>query len=61
MKLKREQWEDCLPGLDLETLVFFDECGVNTKMVRSHGRCLKGQRLVDAAPAGHYAIKPRER
>lgn len=54
MKREREQWEDCLPGLDLDTLVFFDECGVNTKMVRSHGRCPKGQRLVDAAPAGHY-------
>ena len=54
MKCQREQWEDCLPGLDLDRLVFFDECGVNTKMVRLHGRCPKGQRLVDAAPAGHY-------
>ena len=54
VRRKRGEWEQCLPGLDLDTLVFFDECGVNTKMARTHGRCLQGQRLVGAAPAGHY-------
>ena len=54
MKQKRQDWEQCLPGLDLEKLVFFDECGVNTKMSRLCGRCPQGQRLVDSAPAGHY-------
>lgn len=54
MKQKRQEWEQCLPGLDLDKLVFFDECGVNTKMSRLHGRCLEGQRLIDCAPAGHY-------
>lgn len=54
MKCQREEWEQCLPGLDLDKLVFFDECGVNTKMVRTHGRCLRGRRLIDSAPAGHY-------
>lgn len=54
MKRKREEWEQCLPGVNLDQLVFFDECGVNTKMVRTHGRCLRGQRLTDSAPAGHY-------
>jgi transposase len=55
VKRKREEWEECMPGLDLDKLVFFDEIGVNTKMVRLHGRCLQSQRLVDFAPAGHYS------
>jgi transposase len=55
VKIKREEWEQCMPGLDLDKLVFFDEIGVNTKMVRLHGRCHRSQRLVDFAPAGHYS------
>ena len=54
MRQKREDWEQCLPGLDLDRLVFFDESGVNTLMARTHGRSPKGQRLVDSAPAGRY-------
>lgn len=54
MTQKREDWEQCLPGLDLNKLVFFDECGVNTRMARLYGRCPQGRRLVDCAPAGHY-------
>ena len=54
MKRKREDWEHCLPGLDLDKLAFFDESGVNTIMARRYGRCLQGQRLVDSAPAGYY-------
>jgi len=54
VKLKRADWEECLPGLDLSKLVFFDESGVNTIMARLYGRCLQGQRLVDSAPAGYY-------
>ena len=54
MKRKREDWQECLPGLDMNKLVFFDESGVNTMMARLHGRCLKGKRLIDSAPAGCY-------
>ena len=54
VKRKREDWEQCLPGLDLNKLVFFDESGVNTLMARLRGRCLKGKRLVDSMPAGCY-------
>lgn len=54
MKQRREDWEECLPGLDLDKLVFFDESGVNTVMARLHGRCARGERLVDSAPAGCY-------
>ncbi len=54
MKRKREDWEECLAGLDLNKLVFFDESGVNTLMARVRGRCPKGKRLVDSTPAGCY-------
>ena len=54
MKQKRQDWEECLPGLDLDKLVFFDESGVNTLMARTRGRSPKGRRLVDSAPAGRY-------
>ena len=33
-----------------EKLVFIDETGLNTKMTRTHGPCLKGQRLFGKAP-----------
>ena len=52
MKQRRQDWEQCLPGLDLDKLVFFDESGVNTLMARTRGRSPEGKRLVDSAPAG---------
>jgi transposase len=55
VKLKREEWANCMPGLNVDKLVFYDEIGVNTKMVRLHGRCAASQRLVDFAPVGHYS------
>ena len=52
VKHKREVWEQCLAGLDLEKLVFLDESGINTAMARRYGRCLQNKRLVDSTPAG---------
>lgn len=40
--------------LEPERLVFIDETGTTTKMTRSRGRCLKGQRLRSKAPFGHW-------
>jgi transposase len=48
----RHDWEQSLPGVDVEKLVFLDESAVNTAMVRNRGRCARGERPVDAAPAG---------
>jgi transposase len=39
---------------DPARLVFIDETSANTKMVRLHGRCARGERLVDFAPQGHW-------
>jgi transposase len=54
VKIKRMEWEHCLPGLDLDRLVFLDECGINTLMARLHGRCPQGKRLVESAPAASW-------
>lgn len=35
-------------------LVFVDETGTNTKMVRTRGRCAKNLRLKGQAPFGHW-------
>jgi transposase len=34
--------------------VFIDETAVTTKMVRHHGRCPRGERLVAHVPHGHW-------
>ena len=37
-------------------LVFIDETGVTTNMVRRFGRCLRGKRLVCKTPHGHWKM-----
>jgi transposase len=49
---RRRDWEQSLPGVDVEKLIFLDESAVNTAMARECGRCPRGLRLVDSAPAG---------
>jgi len=39
---------------DPARLVFIDETSANTKMVRLHGRCARGERLVGHVPQGHW-------
>lgn len=38
--------------MDPSRFVFLDETGASTTMVRRHGRCQRGERLVDATPWG---------
>ena len=47
--LKAEQ-----PALNAQRLVFIDETGVTTKMVRHYGRAPRGERLVAKVPHGHW-------
>jgi hypothetical protein len=49
----REQWQDWPHHGDLSRLVFLDETGITTNMIRRYGRALAGARCRDAAPAGH--------
>ena len=50
----REQWRVRQTDLDPKKLVFVDETGTNTKMVRGYGRCRRGQRLIGKQPWGHW-------
>jgi len=50
----RETWKARQPNLDPGKLVFIDETGASTKMVRLRGRCLRGERLMAKAPWGHW-------
>lgn len=34
--------------------MFIDETGLNTKMARHYGRCLRGRRCASAVPHGHW-------
>lgn len=49
----RQSWFDKQLGLDLARLVFIDETWTATNMARTHGRCLKGERLRMGFPHGH--------
>jgi hypothetical protein len=55
----RQAWwteaEDGVGGISPERLVFLDECGVLTNMVRLHGRSPRGARACASAPFGHWA------
>jgi len=50
----RERWQLGQASLDPTKLVFVDEAGANTKMVRAYGRCSRGKRLVCKTPWGHW-------
>jgi transposase len=50
----RAWWKAAQAALDPERLVFVDETGANTKMVRTRGRAPRGQRLIGREPWGHW-------
>lgn len=52
--VRRAAWQLQQQGFDPEKLVFLDEFAANTKMTRSCGRALIGQRVVDKVPHGHW-------
>jgi transposase len=51
---KRQQWRDGQPALDPARLKFVDETWAATNMGRRYGRAPVGERLVCAAPHGHW-------
>ncbi len=50
----RRLWRVWQLFLDPERLVFIDEAGAATNMVRRYGWAPRGRRLVQAAPYGHW-------
>jgi transposase len=51
---RRAAWVVERLGWDASHLVFIDESGARTNLVRQYGRCLRGRRLVAYAPHGHW-------
>jgi transposase len=51
---RRQDWFDGQPDLDPDRLVFIDETGASTKMVRLRGRASRGQRCRAPVPHGHW-------
>jgi transposase len=55
VRAKREAWRaEVMPSLDPARLVFIDETWAKTNMTRTHGYAQRGERLVGAAPHGHW-------
>lgn len=54
MKMARETFAATRVSIDLDRLVFLDESGAKTNMTPLHGRALRGERVVDHAPYGHW-------
>jgi transposase len=52
----RERWRQDQPKLDPAHLVFIDETGTSTNMVRTRGRARRGARLIGRVPHGHWKI-----
>jgi len=50
----RQRWKAEQPRLDIKRLVFVDQTGTSTKLVRTHGRCRRDRRLIGKAPWGHW-------
>jgi transposase len=50
----RRRWCRQQRLLDSTALVFLDETAITTSMVRTRGRCSRGDRLVDYAPHGQW-------
>ncbi len=54
MAQRRVLWRFWQAHLHPERLVFIDETGAHTKLVRLYGRARRGQRLVAQIPYGHW-------
>jgi transposase len=51
---ERRQWRLWQPRRDIRQYRFLDECGVTTDLLRRFARSLRGTRVHDHAPCGHW-------
>ena len=59
IKARRDAWLDTLTNLcdgDFSRVIFLDESGALTNLVRTYGRSDCGQRCVGSAPQGHWKV-----
>lgn len=50
----RRRWRETLPLHDARQYVFVDESGVTTDLLRRYARSLRGTRIGDHTPCGHW-------
>jgi transposase len=50
----RKTWQQALPTMEVEKLVFIDETWTSTGMTRRYGRAPRGQRCLNSAPHAHW-------
>ncbi len=55
MQQKRRWWQILITPKSMDRLVFIDETGANTKMIRRYGWGPKSARVVSDVPFGHWA------
>jgi transposase len=51
---KRQDWRQWSRHVDAGRLIFIDETWAKTNMTRMRGRALRGERLIDKVPHGHW-------
>lgn len=57
VKEQRDSWFERLLEAcdgDLRRLLFLDETGASTSMIRTYGRSVEGDRCIGSAPGGHW-------
>lgn len=54
MAVRRAVWLALRQKLAPQRLLFIDETWIKTNMTRTHGRCPRGERLLDFVPHGHW-------
>ncbi|MDD3588210.1 MAG: transposase, partial [Thermoguttaceae bacterium] len=52
--VKRKNWKNKLKNIDENKVIYLDETSAKTNMTPTYGRSLKGKRLVDHTPHGHW-------
>lgn len=57
IKAARALWREWQESCDVSKLVFLDETGASTAMVRRYGRAKGGERCLDDAPGGHWKTR----
>jgi len=55
---KRKDWTEHLSDYDKNKLVFLDESGVNTNLIRLYGRAVEGAHCVDNTPLNTPKTQP---
>lgn len=50
----RQAWQEWQKSCDISKLVFLDETGATTDMIRRYGRAKGASRCLDDAPGGHW-------